>query len=206
MVGAYCRGRLLDTVQLEKGQTEAVLRPSSGAGGVCRVTVFEELPTGRRPVATLKPVAERLVYRHPAGAPRPGHQPDQRRYVPGQKVNLSLLTTDEKEKPKPAILMVAVVDRSVLTLADEKTARAMPTHFLLTTEVRRAGRPRIRRLPRRPAPQGAAGRWTCCWARRAGGASPSRTPVSSANGCARRPRACPTATGSGRRKRPNGCW
>ncbi len=34
--------------------------------------------------------------------------------------------------------MVAVVDRSVLTLADEKTARTMPTHFLLTTEVRRA--------------------------------------------------------------------
>ena len=34
--------------------------------------------------------------------------------------------------------MVAVVDRSVVTMADEKTSRAMPTHFLLTTEVRRA--------------------------------------------------------------------
>ena len=33
--------------------------------------------------------------------------------------------------------MVAVVDKSVLTLADEKTHRAMPTHFLLTSEVRR---------------------------------------------------------------------
>src|SRR5207237_3442120 len=39
---------------------------------------------------------------------------------------------------KPAILLLAVVDRSVLTMADEKTARSMPTHFLLTTEVRRA--------------------------------------------------------------------
>ena len=46
MVGAYCRGQLLDTVQLEKGQTEAVLRPTNGAGGVCRVTVFEESPAG----------------------------------------------------------------------------------------------------------------------------------------------------------------
>ena len=32
MVGAYCRGRLLDSVRLKKGQTEAVLKPSRGAG------------------------------------------------------------------------------------------------------------------------------------------------------------------------------
>jgi hypothetical protein len=137
MVGAYCRGRLLDTVQLEKGQTEALLRPRTGAGGVCRVTVFEELPTGTDQ-RQLKPVAERLVYRHPQDRVDVSISPDQRRYVPGQKVNLSLMTTDETEKLKPTILMVAVVDRSVLTMADEKTARSMPTHFLLTTEVRRA--------------------------------------------------------------------
>src|SRR5207249_11839396 len=44
---------------------------------------------------------------------------------------------DEKAQPAPAIVMVAVVDRSVLKLADEKTARSLPTHFYLTTEVRR---------------------------------------------------------------------
>ena len=33
--------------------------------------------------------------------------------------------------------MVAVADKSVITLADEKTFRSMPTHFLLTSEVRR---------------------------------------------------------------------
>ncbi len=137
MVGAYCRGQLLDTVQLARGQTEAELRPTSGAGGVCRVTVFEELLTGQDQRA-LKPVAERLVYRHPQARVDVAISPDQRRYVPGQKVHLDVLTTDEKEKPKPAILMVAVVDRSVLSLADEKTARTMPTHFLLTSEVRRA--------------------------------------------------------------------
>ena len=49
MVGLYCRGRLLQSVQLKKGETEAVLNPESGAGGVCRVTVFEE--TTGRPVA-----------------------------------------------------------------------------------------------------------------------------------------------------------
>ncbi len=140
MVGAYCRGRLLDSVRLEKGQTEAVLRPMVGpavaAGGVCRVTVFEEMPTGgaRR---DLKPVAERLVYRHPLERVDVDIRPDQRRYLPGGKVKLSLATTDEKERFKPAFVMLAVVDESVVTLADEKTARRMPTHFLLTTEVRR---------------------------------------------------------------------
>src|SRR5262249_18728698 len=35
------------------------------------------------------------------------------------------------------VLMVAVVDRSVLKLADDKTLKQLPTHFLLTTEVRK---------------------------------------------------------------------
>ena len=34
--------------------------------------------------------------------------------------------------------MLAVVDKSVLTMADEKTSRTMPTHFLLTTEIRKS--------------------------------------------------------------------
>ena len=80
-----CRGRLLDTVRLEKGQTEALLRPESGAGGVCRVTVFEELLTGGEQ-RTLKPVAERLVYRRPRERVVIAISPDQQSYVPGQKV------------------------------------------------------------------------------------------------------------------------
>src|SRR5207237_3111209 len=44
---------------------------------------------------------------------------------------------NEKEQPAPAILLLAVVDKSVLTMADEKTFRSMPTHYYLTTEVRR---------------------------------------------------------------------
>jgi hypothetical protein len=149
MVGAYCRGRVLDSVQVGKDQTEVLLSPTIGAGGVCRVTVFEELPaTEPRPPGSggptapwrsrLCPVAERLFYRHPAERLDVSIKPDQRRYVPGQKSKLSLATTDETEKLRASVITVAVVDRSTLTLADEKTARTMPTHFLLTTEIRRA--------------------------------------------------------------------
>ena len=63
--------------------------------------------------------------------------PDRSSYVPGEKVKLHVETLDEKGKPAPAVAMAAVVDKSVLTLADEKTHKAMPTQFLLASEVRR---------------------------------------------------------------------
>jgi len=137
IVGAYCRGQLLDLAQLQPGQTEVELRPTVPAGGVCRVTVFEEMP-GSQTQKQLRPVAERLVYRQPAQRLDVSITPDQRRYTPGQKVQLALTTRDETGKPAPALALVGVVDGSVIHLADERTARSLPTYFLLTTEVRRA--------------------------------------------------------------------
>jgi anti-sigma factor RsiW len=136
LVGAYCRGRLLDSAKLEPGQTGATLKAGTDQGGVCRVTVFEEINTGanRR---ELKPVAERLVYKEPKEQLNVVVRPDKTTYVPGQRPTLTLRTVNENEEPAPAVVMLAVVDKSVVTLADEKTARSMPTHFLLTTEVRR---------------------------------------------------------------------
>lgn len=134
-VGVYCRGRLLDAVRLDRGQTEAVLKPSSGVGGVCRVTVFEEQP-GRGEQRDLRPLAERLVYRHPHERLDLALTADKRSYVPGQRVNLSVLAVNEREKLTPAVVMLAVVDKSVVTMADQKTDRSMPAHLLLTTEVR----------------------------------------------------------------------
>ena len=143
MVGLYCRGRLLQSVRLKKGETEAVLNPEAGAGGVCRVTVFEETtgPAGSRErpqTRELKPVAERLIYRRPAEQLTVHLHPDRSSYVPGQRATLAVDAENEKGEPAPAVVMLAVVDKSVLTLADEKTYRSMPTHFLLTSEVRRA--------------------------------------------------------------------
>jgi hypothetical protein len=139
LVGAYCRGRLMahERIAATPGRTADLdLRPESGVGGVYRVTVFEEERAGDGPVR-LTPRAERLVYRTPAHRLSLRVQPDKPVYVPGESVTLRYAATDEKGKPAPAVLMVAAVDQSVLKLADEKTFRNMPTHFLLTTEVRR---------------------------------------------------------------------
>src|SRR5205085_4896513 len=62
--------------------------------------------------------------------------PDKTRYVPGGKVRLELSAFNEQEKPTPAVLLVGVVNRSVITMADNKTDRLMPTHFLLSGEVK----------------------------------------------------------------------
>jgi hypothetical protein len=85
----------------------------------------------------LVPVAERLVYRKAAEQLILTVKPDKKQYIPGDRVNLSVTALNEKEQPAPAILLVAVVDKSVVTMADEKTFRSMPTHYFLTTEVRR---------------------------------------------------------------------
>jgi anti-sigma factor RsiW len=137
MVGVYCRGRLLDSTELEAGaESHALLHPASGAGGVCRVTVFEIVP-GDAARRTLRPLAERLIYRQPAERVRLALKPDQKTYVPRQTVKLDVEAKTEKGEPIPAVVMLRVVDKSVVTLADDKTLRSMPTHFLLTTEVRR---------------------------------------------------------------------
>jgi hypothetical protein len=139
LIGAYCRGRLLDqqAVTVKNGEEAKVaLNPTAGAGGVYRVTVFEENLQGQRGSSPeLRPVAERLVYRQPAEELHITVKPDKQVYIPGDPVKLSISAVNEQEKPAPAILMVAVVDKSIVTMADEKTHRAMPTHFLMTSEV-----------------------------------------------------------------------
>ena len=132
LVGAYSRGRLIDNerVHVEGGKpVEVTLNPVPSLSGVTRVTVFEEIAGAE------KPVAERLVYRQPSQQLNLNVNPDKQRYNPGSKVNLDVRATNEGEQPVPAILMVAVVNQSILTMADEKTYRSMPTQFLLASEV-----------------------------------------------------------------------
>ena len=63
LVGAYCRGQLLDhqTVKVDAGKMGTLtLKPATEVGGVYRVTVFE---VDEDDGLTLRPIAERLLYR-----------------------------------------------------------------------------------------------------------------------------------------------
>jgi hypothetical protein len=138
----YCRGRLLQTVRIAKGEKEAVLHPDARAAGVLRVTIFEQT-TGRaglreRPeVAELTPVAERLIYRRPAEQLSIHLQADRSSYVPTQRATVQLETKNEKDEVAPAVVMFAAVDTRGLARADAKTHFSMPTDFLLSSEISR---------------------------------------------------------------------
>src|SRR5262249_40553180 len=136
LVGAYCRGRLMDHKPVTvKNGGEAVVEvtPAQPGGGVYRITGFAERAAGgRRP--DLTPRAERLVYRLPSERLDLTVEADRSRYLPRDPVHLKLRSSDEKGEATPAVVLVAVVDHGVISLADEKTARSMPTHFYLTTE------------------------------------------------------------------------
>jgi alpha-2-macroglobulin-like protein len=138
LVGAYCRGKLLDQTPViaEAGKKNAiVLHPAVNIGGVCRITVFEKQAQGDQ--SRYVHVAERLIFRKQTAQLHVAIRPHVSSYVPGESVYIDLEAINEQKKIVPAVVMMAVTDASVQKLANEKSARSMPTHFLLTTEIRR---------------------------------------------------------------------
>jgi hypothetical protein len=138
-VGAYARGRLIghQRVELAAGKpAEVALAGDPAVAGVTRVTVFEEANAGDSNRANLVPRAERLVFRRLSEQLRLNVTPDKYRYGPAGRVGLDIAATDEKNRLAPAILYVAAVNQSVIAMADNKTDRLLPTHFLLAGEVR----------------------------------------------------------------------
>ena len=137
-VGAYVRERLIaqQKVTLNANKpTEVWLKSDDTAGGVTRVTVFEERRDDADQTA-LAPRSERLVFRGPGERLVLSANPERARYTPSGKVRLDLSATTEKGTPIPAVLIVGVVNRSVITMADNKNDRLLPTHFLLSGEVK----------------------------------------------------------------------
>ena len=142
LVGAYTRGRAVAHTRatLEPGKPTAVALDFGSAkfGGVTRVTVFDA-PDPDADRAELTAVAERLVFRAPGEllTVRAATQAGGASFLPGAPVELTVTTADESGAPKPAVLWAAVVSRSVLTMADDRSARLLPTHFLLAGEVQK---------------------------------------------------------------------
>lgn len=147
VVGAYTRGRLLDT----KSITVAPGKPSvvhlagdaNPRGGVTRVTVFEQ-PPATAANRDLQPVAERLVYRVPTEELKLSLQvtPDvaggDSSYFNGSSpANLAIRASDESGQPTAALLYAAVVDANSAAMSDSKRERLLTTHFLLAGEVQK---------------------------------------------------------------------
>ncbi|QEL16016.1 alpha-2-macroglobulin family protein [Limnoglobus roseus] len=141
IVGVYTRGLVIGHQRLtaDPGKPiEVVIAPPPVAiGGVTRVTVFEE-PAANAGRTDLVPLAERLVFRRPTEKLNLSFTQDRAGpYSPGDRVTLAVKATNENDQPTAAILLAAVVNQSVLAMADDKAERLLPTHFLLAGELQR---------------------------------------------------------------------
>lgn len=124
---AVLRERLLASVgaDVAKGATSTLQLPlEAGAQGAVRVTLFDGSA----------PLAERLVYRGLGKDLRVRIKADRDTYTPRDPVTLSIETTDAAGKPVAADLALAVVDDTVLSFADDKSAHLL-AHLLLENEM-----------------------------------------------------------------------
>jgi hypothetical protein len=115
-----------------------------GMQGAVRVTLFSEHSSGpggprgprgpRGPIGPIEPLAERLVYHGRGANLKVTLTPDRKAYSPREPVKLHVHTTDARGLPVKASVGLAVVDDTVLSFADDKTARIL-AHVYLEPEL-----------------------------------------------------------------------
>jgi hypothetical protein len=109
---------------VDAGKAALVELPITAQGAV-RVTLFSDHQ---------EPLAERLVY-HAAGANlKVTMTPDRKTYSPRDPIKLHVHTADAKGRPVKASVGLAVVDETVLSFADDKSARIL-AHLYLEPEL-----------------------------------------------------------------------
>lgn len=107
--------------QVDAGTPAVIELPiTSRAQGAVRVTLF---------AANNAPLAERLVY-HKGASLKVTVTPDKKAYAPRDAVKLKIRTTDTRNRPVKASLGLAVVDDTVLSFADDKSAKIMARIYL----------------------------------------------------------------------------
>jgi alpha-2-macroglobulin-like protein len=139
-VAAICKTR-------RQLQIEATLRENRLAGGAFTVEAGRpaliELPiaTGQQGAARVtlfsdhqEPLAERLVYVGRGANLKVAITPDRKSYSPRERVKLRVHATDAHGRPVKASVGLAVVDDTVLSFADDKTARIL-AHVYLEPEL-----------------------------------------------------------------------
>jgi len=115
-------------IELKAGETRTVqLTPADAYQGVLRATLFDSKHT---------PLAERLVFRKPAEQLNIEIVASPENAVPGDKVELTIRTTNSKGEPVSAVVGLTVTDDSVLEMIEtRRQAPRLPAMVLLENEV-----------------------------------------------------------------------
>ena len=122
---------------------EAVMREKRISGGSFEVTAGQptvvELPIDATAIGVVRvtlfstrnePLAERLVYHGTGAGLRVELVADKTKYTPREPVKLRVKTTDASGKPIKANIGIAIVDETVLSFADDKSARLLARMLL----------------------------------------------------------------------------
>ncbi len=111
------------TVKVPAGRPAVVVLPAPATGqqGAVRVTLFDR---------NLAPMAERLIYRNRNADLKVKITADRDRYHPRDKVTLAVETRGVDGSPVAADLALSVVDDTVLSFADDKSANLMARLYL----------------------------------------------------------------------------
>ncbi len=122
------REQVLDSALVEAGPDQPAvvyLEPEEPSvarrQGVARVTVLD---------STLRPLAERLVYRNPRQQLQVEIQADRDRYGPRDEVSLTVITKDADGRPIPAEVALSVADDTVLKHADDERGHILSRLYL----------------------------------------------------------------------------
>ena len=132
VVSAMIRERPIDAaaVQVTPDQPAIVYLQSKDDDitrmqGVARVTLFDE---------NLAPIAERVVFRNRRGGVHLKVQPDRKAYAPRDQVKLAIAASDDAGQPLEGDLAMSVVDDTVISFADDKSANLL-ARLLLEPEL-----------------------------------------------------------------------
>ncbi|MDP1978343.1 MG2 domain-containing protein [Undibacterium sp.] len=132
VVAATVRDKLFDAGTMEAGPAKPAVMylqakdpVTTSTAGIARVTLFSQ---------NLDPLAERLVFRNRRNRLEIKVEQDKKTYVPRGEVALSISTRDASGKAVPAELALSVVDDTVLSFADDKSAN-MLSRLMLESEL-----------------------------------------------------------------------
>jgi uncharacterized protein YfaS (alpha-2-macroglobulin family) len=118
------------------------LTPPSSVDGILIATVWD---------AQGNPAAERLIYREPSQSVNIEITANKEQYTPGEKVKLTVKTTDHHNNPISAVVGLTVTDDSVLEMIEKREqAPRLPVMVLLESDVKELADAHVYLNPKNP--------------------------------------------------------
>jgi alpha-2-macroglobulin-like protein len=113
-------------IMLTEGENSVKISSENFPAGIAVFTLFDEEGIEQ---------CERLVFLNSEKGLNIRLKPDKKQYLPREKVNLKIETTDNNGKPVPAKLSLSVVDDQLIAFADDKQDNILSS-MLLSSELK----------------------------------------------------------------------